>query len=349
MYTLGINISHDASSCLCKNGEVVYYIEEERLSREKHHMYRKFNSSQFHGLIKLKYYRVKKIEHLIFSSYRRPYDYEDLSIINSIVEQIKRENIEVENVHYVRDQHHIYHAYNAFYNSPFSEAGVLICDGFGAYNDEHKDYREAESIYKMNEDNCQLLYKHSINGYYKNGLSVSYGVVNKPYEYILSNSISSAMLFYEYCGKFGMDYGNDAGKLMGASSYGTVTDDTKWYDKTEFGVIFNSYAIDKLNSMHQLDFEYMANMAKKLQEETKEYTIELIRKTIEKTECDKIVLSGGYFLNCVNNYKYIEEFPNIKFYIDPIAYDGGTAIGACRYIDKIKKPINNLYIGGAVG
>jgi len=39
-------------------------------------------------------------------------------------------------------------------------------------------------------------------------------------------------------------------------------------------------------------------------------------------------LSGGYSLNCTNNYKYLQAFPEYQFFVDPIPHDGGTAVGA---------------------
>ena len=35
MYILGVNISHHASVCLLKDGEVVFYLEDDRLSGDK--------------------------------------------------------------------------------------------------------------------------------------------------------------------------------------------------------------------------------------------------------------------------------------------------------------------------
>ena len=40
-----------------------------------------------------------------------------------------------------------------------------------------------------------------------------------------------------------------------------------------------------------------------------------------------IVLVGGCFLNCVVNYKLLKRFGK-NIYVEPIAHDGGTAIGA---------------------
>ena len=48
---------------------------------------------------------------------------------------------------------------------------------------------------------------------------------------------------------------------------------------------------------------------------------------------NKVVLSGGYFLNCSNNFKYVEKYPNLNFFVDPIPNDAGTAIGAALYYD----------------
>jgi carbamoyltransferase len=102
-----------------------------------------------------------------------------------------------------------------------------------------------------------------------------------------------------------------------------------------------------------VSFQEKANFAKKIQKETKEYTTNLIKRMIEKTNQKNIILTGGYFLNCVNNYEYIKDFPELNFYIDPICYDAGTSIGACHYVwhnilnnKNISKPLTNVYLGG---
>jgi carbamoyltransferase len=85
--------------------------------------------------------------------------------------------------------------------------------------------------------------------------------------------------------------------------------------------------------------------------ETEEQMYRLIQKAIDMTGENNVVISGGFGLNCVANYKYLKKFPEIKFYIDPIAHDGGTAIGLARYawyqyskeIDA--RPLKSLYLG----
>ena len=51
------------------------------------------------------------------------------------------------------------------------------------------------------------------------------------------------------------------------------------------------------------------------------------KELIEMTTGD-VCLSGGCFLNCVANYKIQKMYPHINFYIEPVAHDGGTAMGA---------------------
>ena len=45
-------------------------------------------------------------------------------------------------------------------------------------------------------------------------------------------------------------------------------------------------------------------------------------------DCKNILLSGGYALNCTNNAKYLDAFPDYQFFVDPVANDAGTAIGS---------------------
>ena len=57
---------------------------------------------------------------------------------------------------------------------------------------------------------------------------------------------------------------------------------------------------------------------------------ELILNAVERTGNKNIVLSGGYGLNCVANYYYLDTLKNmdINLYVEPTSSDAGTAIGA---------------------
>ena len=54
MYILGVNISHHPSTCLLKDGEVLWYIENERIARKKRIFIENpigFNTAKFLSLI----------------------------------------------------------------------------------------------------------------------------------------------------------------------------------------------------------------------------------------------------------------------------------------------------------
>ena len=124
----------------------------------------------------------------------------------------------------------------------------------------------------------------------------------------MTNSYNPGDLFNHLCDTIGL-YSfetNEPGKAMGLSSYGNT-----------FG---------KRNE----------DLAKQVQTATEEYTIELIEKALSYANTKNIVLSGGYFLNCVNNYKYTQYFKDINFFVDPCPHDGGTALGAAVWYDYYK-------------
>ena len=92
----------------------------------------------------------------------------------------------------------------------------------------------------------------------------------------------------------------------------------------------SSYAY--CQNKYNLNYEKV-NLAKEAQEKSFEKTCVLIEKALKFNNTSNIVLSGGYFLNCSNNFKYVKKYPNLNFFVDPIPHDGGTAIGACLYND----------------
>ena len=84
------------------------------------------------------------------------------------------------------------------------------------------------------------------------------------------------------------------------------------------------------NKKTDLD-DNVLKVANKAQEDTLEDIIELLKKSKQYSDCKNIILSGGYHLNCSNNFKLVKQFPEYNFFVDPIPYDAGTAIGAVIY------------------
>jgi carbamoyltransferase len=361
MYILGINISHHASICLLKDGDLIFYLEDDRLSGLKESEFT--TKSLISSLTNVILY-TKHVDHVIFSTFGKNMNYRnpDDVMIEYIKSRLGDLGITYDQLHF-NLEHHLYHAANAFYSSEFEESAALIMDGGGVQYNEYIDLREVESMYYFSNNKCNLIKKH----YSKNRIHFN-GIAEKHKDNIIfSPSLSCGWIF----NTISMSTASEAGKVMGMASYGDSSrvDNGDWfnYDKecdvwvTDNEKILECY-LKHSNIGHfnphtndykcKFDYQTAADIAKKVQEETKKHTINLIDQILNLCNTKNIVLSGGYFLNCVNNYEYLEEFPDINFYIDPIAHDGGTAIGAARYLwhcvlgNSQRYPLKTLYLGG---
>jgi carbamoyltransferase len=96
-------------------------------------------------------------------------------------------------------------------------------------------------------------------------------------------------------------------------------------------------------------------MAYVVQTETQEQVVNLIRKAAEKSGKKRVVISGGYGLNCVANYYYLDKLKEegIEIYVEPISNDAGTAMGAALMFwhgmqeDTTVRKYDTLYLGPA--
>ena len=71
--------------------------------------------------------------------------------------------------------------------------------------------------------------------------------------------------------------------------------------------------------------------------------LKLIKEAIKKENCNNICLSGGFALNCVNNYFIRKNLPsNINLYIEPLSHDAGTSIGAAKLLYYSKSKDNTI-------
>ena len=244
-----------------------------------------------------------------YSSYGRfePYSDEDYRIISKLQNQLQ-------NPKYYFDEknHHIYHAVTGFYFSSFDEAVAVVVDGGGTCNYKIP-FREVESIYKVNNNNINCVYKHSSSRQEYNSFFTDYSKALEQYDYGVLHKYSQQAVggwsFVEACRQTGFQ-DEDAGKLMGLASYGNT--------ETKYNLNYES-----------------VNIAKEVQEKTYLETCQLIKRASKISS--NVVLSGGYFLNCSNNFKYVKQFPNLNFFVDPVPHDGGTAIGACIYYENYKR------------
>tara|TARA_R110000751_G_scaffold185313_1_gene291741 strand:+ start:3145 stop:4065 length:921 start_codon:yes stop_codon:yes gene_type:complete len=306
MKILSINISHDPSICVYEDGKIIDFYNEERFVGLKN--YEPGPPPKIYQSILQKIdFKPDFVCYASFGSNYQYIPYNDEELIKNLQNQLNDPPY-----YFNVKEHHLYHAISSFYFSSFKEAAAIVVDGGGACN-VYIPYQEIESIYYINKKNIKPIYKHHTR--WRCNMKVGEK----------DNSFSSLQYLDGFLNKFsdmctgGIDFetasvscfgnGQEAGKVMGLSSYG--------YCEEKYDLDYNKVKI-----------------AKEAQEKTFIDTCNLIDKA--KQINNNIVLSGGYFLNCSNNFKYVEKYPDLNFFVDPIPHDAGTAIGAALYYDIYK-------------
>ena len=365
MKILGVNISHDTSLSVIEDGEVKNVWEEERVRRTK---YWSPGMDVAHDQVKLMTIdtmQLSEIEHVAFASYDKRllsvnFDgkliedrvkqkelipvlaekqlslkrlteiadlYPDLDmdigfsnmntdeiIIDSICQQMNDPK-----VHFNIGNHHYYHAVCGSHLSPYDEAIVITWDGGGSntYFDTHPGFQEIECIFHYKDNEVTPKFRRMSNHRFLDDFQGTYfggfqegclhcvepetetiGECEVEFTSMPSNGMNFSNMSYALgCDKLG----RAAGKVMGMASYGKL--------------------LPNVHSRH--------TVANQLEHDALESAIATIQKAVDMMpDVKNIVLSGGFSLNCTNNYKYLDAFPDHQFFVDPIPHDGGTGVGA---------------------
>lgn len=401
LWIAGITRGHNAGVCLLKDGEIVFSLEEERLSRKK------YDGGPYAAMIKILDY-TDRLDYLVIA-HTQPLkdstghvDFTHEDVYTGLARKLGLidRNANIHSHPQVIDMafaHHKLHAACAFYRSGFESATALIVDGAGTYipmilrdsipmpeNPAPQWTWELESIFTCEyPNNFKTVYKHQggrgpfaplhqevdskregESGTHELIVDESAGIV-KAYEAVTL-----------YCGWNPIE----AGKTMGLFPYGKPNNKIpKIYDDGDGGawrttnrnLIIPTYPNGSLINdvrytelvtppdvyKNREDLTLLQNrrdLAYAVQTQSQAEVLNLIRKAVEKTGNKNVVLSGGYGLNCVANYFYLDQLKDegINLYVEPISNDAGTCIGAALTMyhtitkDKNIRPYaESLYLG----
>lgn len=372
-YLLAISRGHNAGAVLLKDGEIVFAIEEERLTR------RKWDGGPYKSIVKTLEY-TDKIDALIIAHTQLTKDsghFVDFTGDELYTGMCRKFGL-IDDVYTNKDNphpqvidlagiHHKLHAACAFYRSGFDKAVGVVVDGAGTFFSLSSPAGmlgeggflslEVESIFNCDYPyDFRTLYKHCgtntpmvttlgkieledpLTGKEDVDTLISDGAgITKTYEAVS-----------QYCGFQAIE----AGKTMGLFSYGEPNENIPpLFIETEFGKLsnknlvrpdypqsslinhsaFKELAFSSVNNVKELPtLKNRKDLAYALQTQTQEEVIKLIRKAVEISGRKDVVVSGGYGLNCVANYEYLDALKDegINLYVEPISNDAGTAIGA---------------------
>lgn len=344
MKILGINsVYHESAAALLINGELVCFIEEERINRSKHG--KKAEIDNPHQLpaqamrkcLALSGLSFSDIDYFAYSfnqdgrkqnvgvdQYLQPGSWgseEGEALFHSCLEKVPEALAEIAGFD-VREKllwvdHHLAHAASAFLCSPFKEALVMVVDGIG----------EFDSI-------SAFIGRHNQLG----------KIFSLPYPHSLG------FLWEKFCKFLGFSE-HDACKLMGLSSYGDpekmrdAFQKVAWRDEKTLFVVNNEilrFRSDDFSALEEhfgphRDREAPIEMRHKdiaaaLQEFTGQMMLDLATRLKKQFRINKLCLAGGTALNCVANAALQKDGGFADLFVQPAANDAGTALGAALYV-----------------
>ncbi|MDS0261339.1 hypothetical protein NDI56_18215 [Haloarcula sp. S1CR25-12] len=354
--------SHDGSAVLFRDGDVVFGIEEERLVRQKHAP-ETFPAESVRACldaegIELADVRAVTIpwqpelfrkslpqtlrqvtstprslpERLRLTGWGIKYSLgpsvTSTSLVTDRLEDIGGPVPPVET-----HPHHLSHAASAFYPSPFDRALVLTMDGRG----EH----DATNVWEGTETGIE----HRREYAFPNSWGFLYAAVTK---------------------YLGFRPWNGEGKVMGLAPYGTrnrdiesrlrgVIDTGVDYDVT--GLVTESVqrTVTELEALFDrprrtepgtfTDWEKdLAHAVQTLLEET---VTSIVATYCRRFDVDTVALAGGVALNCKMNKRVMEVDAVDRTFVQPVAADAGSAIGAgmLEYSPADIEPMSTVYWG----
>jgi carbamoyltransferase len=380
---------HNSGVCLLKDGEMVLSIEEERLSRAKYDGGPLASIVKILEYTDRLDYLVIAHTQPLSESGRIDFSGDDfytgtarkLGLIDR-----NQDNYNHPQVIDLSRNHHKLHAACAFYRSGFKSAVSLVVDGAGTFipmqiGRNQEMTWELESIFSCEYPALfKTLYKHQAG----RGPWASVRIPEMPsesegeegtHELILDESAGITKAYEavtQYCGWPPIE----AGKTMGLFPYGKPNDKIppiytdanggswKTSDRNVIiptypnGALVNEGRYEFLQTPNEFEdltlLENRRDMAYAIQTQSQQMVLELIRKAVQISGNNNVVISGGYGLNCVANYWYLEQLKDegINLYVEPVSNDAGTAIGAAlmwhhkiNNDGNVKQKIQDLYTG----
>jgi len=361
MITLGINYSqmHDSSACIVRDGELLFAVAEERISRVKHDS--SFPKLAIHACLEFADARPERLDEVcfgwqtagpvyrhdlkLFATGRWPITY--LNVLNSTRHFASMWHQESGGARFVQHfgetqanvrfvDHHLSHAISAYAYSGFQDSAVVVMDGRGAW--------EATSIWQGSNGRLQH-------------------IATIPFP-------DSLGLFYsEFTAYLGFQRNSDEWKVMGLAPYGGPGRKLDAFIDPEaapyrvharrlFGNGNGSFSsvTPLLGPAREPESEIddrHKDIAYAVQDACERAMMSVVRLAVEKTRCRNLCLAGGVALNSKGNGKIAASGLVDKVFVQPAASDEGVALGAALapYLDNggrlPNKAMRHAYLGPA--
>lgn len=330
-YHLGLNLGHDRSAALVRDGEVVVAIHQERLDRLKHSIGFLHQAVGDPAQIQLPH---ESIQYCLEACGIGLSDVATISANMPGIDHgadILRRSLPPEFADKVREvpSHHLMHAYSAYWPSGFEDAVVFVVDASGS---SHERQTESYTLYKASGAKIELLHEEGVPSHLA--------------------SLSTLGFLYEYVSRkagFSTRVGAsinvpEAGKLMGLAPYGgaqahwhpwiRTRKDSYSLDIAAYDVFLEVAALEKKyddGAGKAYLRPYLVDLAWKIQHELEHGLLHVAGLALKRTGLRRLCLAGGVALNSVANYKMLRELKLDDIFVFPAAGDAGIAAGCALW------------------
>ena len=371
MKILGIQKHHSSSACLLDDYKVIYFNQEERLSRQK-----KDSGFPFHCIVEIAKKSIE-IDALVLTGYES-YTGEDRSII-SLIQKLGIRLAPNFVFYHQNRNHHLSHAANAFYNSGFDDAVIIVWDGRGSTFALNNGYSAHETTTVFTAE-----YPNKFQAIYKRLYTPR--PIDADTKLVLDNGLGSAKeLWPEWCTEnsaitirndfdlglmyHGMSiclgFDDEGGKMLGLSAYGKDNPEFPAFinEHGTFDMTKHKFETDGCNRHVGFNWDHhpqarqspntRADLAYRTQKDLEKYGLEFIKKTLQSSGKKNLILTGGVSLNLVANNFYKQNLPaDINLYVEPMCGDEANCVGLAKYFyhettkSTTIRPLKNIYLCG---
>jgi carbamoyltransferase len=356
--TLGFNYSqmHDSSACIARDGELLFAVAEERISRIKHDA--GFPHNAIRACLNFAGVRPDQLDAVCagwpaphqmllsdlksFAKGQFPLNFENLLNVTRSYASMAHQNGGFNRFTYhfgpTKAQirfvdHHLAHAISAYSYGGFDKAAVVVMDGRGAW--------EASSIWSGHDGRLD----HVLTIPWPNSLGLFYAQ------------------FTQY---LGFVPNSDEWKVMGLAPYGSpgvnlsefISLNQETY-RVNAPLLFErsngtSAIAKRLGPERTPESEIddsFKNIAFAVQDACEAAMLALVKLATKKTGCRNVCLAGGVALNSKANGKIQASGIVDHIFVQPAASDDGVALGAvfAPYLDGggrlPMKPLRHVYLG----
>lgn len=359
MITLGINYSqmHDSAACLVRDGELIFAVAEERISRAKHDA--RFPQHAIQACLEFAHVGAEQLDEVCFgwqmpgAGYRHDLkSYATGKMPATYVNALNSTRYFVSMWHQKGGakrfeqifgktkarmrfvDHHLAHAISAYAYSGFADAAVVVMDGRGAW--------EATSIW------------HGKDGRLEHVLTIPF-------------PDSIGYFYSEFTEYLGFQRNSDEWKVMGLAPYGKPGIDLRTFIELEAAPC--KVHARKLVANGKAPFSEMIRLfgprrvpeseiddrhkdvAYAVQDVCETAMLSVVKMALEKTKRRNLCMAGGVALNSKANGKIAASGLVDRIFVQPAASDDGVALGAALapYLDSggrlPSKAMRHAYFG----